>query len=132
MGSNHQYFIVSVVISLEMTDTINANGVNKPKSKLGGSHTTIIGGRAAKKIVSMLSQHPEIKKIIPSVITVKGKGNSGGMLTARVQRPDERGNLRLLLSRGTSFQELRLVTTVGSFTEGERIMEELNLLLLDD
>ncbi len=114
-----------------MTDTINTNGVNKPKSKLGGSHTTIIGGRTAKKIVSMLSQHSEIKKIIPSVITVKGKGNSGGMLSARVQRPDDRGNLRLLLSRGTSFQELRLVTTVGSFTEGERIMRELNLLLID-
>ncbi len=129
---NHHNFIVSADIPLEMTDTINANGVNKPKSKLGGSHSTIIGGRSGKKVVSMLSQHSEIKKIIPSVITVKGKGNSGGMLTARVQRPDDRGNLRLLLSRGTSFQELRLVTTVGSFTEGERIMEELNLLLIDD
>jgi len=129
---NHHYFIVSAVIPLEMTDTINANGVNKPKSKLGGSHTTIIGGRNGKKIVSLLSRHPDIKKIIPSVITVKGKGNSGGMLSARVQRPDDRGNLRLLLSHGTSFQELRLVTTVGTFTEGERIMKELNLLLLDD
>ncbi len=115
-----------------MTDTISSNGVRKPKSKLGGSHTTIIGGRNGKKIVSLVSQHPEIKKMIPSVVTVKGKGNSGGMLTARVQRPDARGNLRLLLSHGTSFQELRIVTNVGSFEEGERIMEEINSSLLDN
>lgn len=114
-----------------MSDTINNGEIYRPKSKLGGSHTTIIGGRNGKKIVSLISQHPEVKKIIPSVITVKGKSNSGGMLTARVQRPDDRGNLRLLLSHGTSFQELRLITTVGSFSEGERIMNELNSLLSD-
>ncbi|WP_094227962.1 DUF2103 domain-containing protein [Methanolobus psychrotolerans] len=115
-----------------MTDATGANGVHKSKSKIGGSHTTIIGGRNGKKIVSVLSQHPKVKKVIPSVITVKGKGNSGGMLTARVLRPDDRGNLRLLISHGTSFQELRIITTVGSFAEGKSIMEELNLLLLDE
>ncbi|WMW24578.1 DUF2103 domain-containing protein [Methanolobus sediminis] len=114
-----------------MTDTINSKGVHKPECKLGGSHTTIIGGRAGKKIVSMLSQHPSVKKVIPSVIAVKGKGNSGGKLTAKIQRPDDRGNLRLLLSHGTSFQELRIVTNVGSFEEGEDIMKELNSLLSD-
>jgi hypothetical protein len=115
-----------------MTDATDVNGANGHRSKLGGSHTTIIGGRIGKKIVSLLSRHPEVKKIIPSVITVKGKGNSGGMLNARVQRPDERCNLRLLISHGTSFQELRIITTVGSFEEGERIMEELNSLLVDE
>ncbi len=115
-----------------MTDTVNVKGPKNHGSKLGGSHTTIIGGRAGKKIVSLVGQHPEVKKIIPSVITVKGKANSGGMLSARIQRPDDRGNLRLLISHGTSFQELRLVTTVGSFGEGERIMEEINSLLFDD
>jgi hypothetical protein len=112
-----------------MTDTINSKGVRKPECKLGGSHTTIIGGRAGKKIVSLLSQHPSVKKVIPSVIAVKGKGNSGGKLTAKIQRPDDRGNLRLLLSHGTSFQELRIITNVGSFEEGENIMKELNSLL---
>lgn len=115
-----------------MSDTTGNKEISRPKSKLGGSHSTIIGGRAGKKIVSLVTRHPEVKKIIPSVITVKGKGNSGGMLTARVQRPDDRGNLRLLISHGTSFQELRLITTVGSFSDGERIMEELNSLLFDD
>ncbi|WP_340818781.1 DUF2103 domain-containing protein [Methanolobus sp. WCC4] len=112
-----------------MSDTIGSKEVSRPKSKLGGSHTTIIGGRTGKKVVSLVSRHPDVKKIIPSVIKVKGKGNSGGTLTARVLRPDDRGNLRLLISHGTSFQELRLVTTVGSFSDGERIMEEINSLL---
>ena len=98
-----------------------------PRNKLGGAHTTIIGGRAGKKLVKLVSQHPEIKKIIPSVISVKGM--AGGSLTGKVLRADARGNLRLLLSEGRSFQEIRLVTTVGTAEEGERIMDELNKIL---
>lgn len=108
------------------------NGLGKPKSKLGGSHTTIIGDRQGKKLVALVSQHPEVKKIIPSVITVKGKGNSGGILSAKVLRPDDRGNLRMLISHGTSSQELRIITTVGDAIEGERVMEELNSMLTSD
>ncbi|MDW7732022.1 MAG: DUF2103 domain-containing protein [Methanolobus sp.] len=108
------------------------NGLSKPKSKLGGSHTTIIGNRHGKKLVALVSQHPEVKKIIPSVITVKGKGNSGGILSAKVLRPDDRGNLRMLISHGTSSQELRIITTVGDAIEGERVMEELNSMLTSD
>jgi hypothetical protein len=115
-----------------MNAGIPAGPVDKPKSKLGGSHTTIIGERQGKKLVALISRHPEVKKIIPSVITVRGKGVSGGIITGKVQRPDERGNLRLLISCGTSFQELRLITTVGDLSEGERIMRELNAILKDD
>jgi hypothetical protein len=96
-------------------------------NKLGGTHTTIIGGRAGKKLVKSVSQHPEIKKVIPSVISVKGI--AGGTLAGKVLRADSRGNLRLLLSEGRSFQELRLVTTVGTAEEGDRIMNELNEIL---
>jgi hypothetical protein len=39
--------------------------------------------------------------------------------------------MRLLLSHGTSFQELRIITNVGSFEEGEEVMKELNSLLSD-
>lgn len=99
------------------------------KSKLGGSHTTIIGGRAGKKLVGLVSQHPEVKKIIPAVISVKG--TAGGKLYGKLLRADSRGNLRLLLSEGRSIQELRIVTTVGSAVEGERIAEELNQILED-
>ncbi|MGB9131530.1 MAG: DUF2103 domain-containing protein [Methanosarcina sp.] len=100
---------------------------NSSKNKLGGSHTTIIGRRAGKKLIKLVSQHPEIKKVIPSIISVKGI--AGGSLTGKVLRADSRGNLRLLISEGRSFQEIRLVTTVGTAEEGDRIMNELNEIL---
>ncbi len=102
------------------------------KKKLGGAHTTIIGERMGKKMVGIIVQHPKVKKIIPSVITVKGKSSPGGNISGKVLRPDERGNLRMLLSHGTSSQELRIVTTVGTPEEGELIMNELNAMLFDD
>ncbi len=113
-----------------MTESVEIShecGKNSLKSKLGGAHTTIIGGRTGKKLVRLVSQHPEIKKIIPSVISVKG--TAGGKLSGKVLRTDARGNLRMLLSEGRSFQELRLVTTVGTAEEGDRIMNELNEVL---
>ncbi|MDD3043152.1 MAG: DUF2103 domain-containing protein [Methanosarcinaceae archaeon] len=97
------------------------------KSKLGGAHTTIIGGRLGKKLVRLVSQHPEVKKIIPAVISVKG--TAGGKLSGKLLRADSRGNLRLLLSEGRSIQELRLVTTVGTAAEGERIVKELTAII---
>jgi len=111
----------------ENKSVANRNAQNSSGNKIGGTHTTIIGGRAGKKLVRLVSQHPEIKKVIPSVISVKGL--AGGNLTGKVLRSDSRGNLRLLLSEGRSFQEIRLVTTVGTVEEGDRIMNELNEIL---
>ncbi|MDQ1254069.1 MAG: hypothetical protein QG646_3289 [Euryarchaeota archaeon] len=108
----------------ENKSKINQSIKNSSRNKLGGAHTTVIGGRAGKKLIKLISQHPEIKKVIPSVISVKGI--AGGNLTGKVLRSDVRGNLRLLLSEGRSFQEIRLVTTVGTAEEGDRIMNELN------
>jgi hypothetical protein len=108
----------------EDKNNLQKNAQNSLKNKIGGAHTTIIGGRAGKKIVKLVSQHPEIKKVIPSIISVKG--TAGGSLTGKVLRADARGNLRLLLSEGRSFQEIRLVTTVGTAEEGDRIMNQLN------
>lgn len=112
---------------MENRSDLQENAQKPSKNKLGGSHTTIIGGRAGKKLVKLVSQHSEIKKVIPSVISVKG--TAGGSLTGKVLRSDARGNLRLLLSEGRSFQEIRLVTTVGTAEEGDRIMNELNEIL---
>lgn len=112
---------------MENRTNLQENAQNSSKNKLGGVHTTIIGGRAGKKLVKLVSQHPEVKKIIPTVISVKGI--AGGSLTGKVLRADARGNLRLLLSEGRSFQEIRLVTTVGTAEEGDRIMDELNEIL---
>lgn len=106
---------------------MNQDAQNSFQNKLGGAHTTIIGGRTGKKLIRLVSQHPEVKKIIPSVISIKGI--AGGNLTGKVLRSDARGNLRLLLSEGRSYQEIRLVTTVGTADEGERIMNELNEIL---
>lgn len=111
----------------ENKSNLEENEQSPPKNKLGGVHTTVIGGRAGKKLVKLISQHPEVKKVIPSVISVKGI--AGGSLTGKVLRADARGNLRLLLSEGRSFQEVRLVTTVGTAEEGDRIMNELNEML---
>lgn len=111
----------------ENKDIRNQNVQKSSRNKLGGTHTTIIGGRAGKKLIRLVSQHPDIKKVIPSVILVKGI--AGGNLTGKVLRSDTRGNLRLLLAEGRSFQEIRLVTTVGTAEEGDRIMNELNEIL---
>ena len=111
----------------ENKNSLQEKTQNLSKNKLGGSHTTIIGGRAGKKLIKLVSQHPEIKKVIPSVISVKGV--AGGKLAGKVLRTDARGNLRLLLSEGRSFQEVRLVTKVGTADEGDRIMNELNEIL---
>lgn len=112
-------------------DIRQCSTVVQPRNKLGGSHTTIIGGRHGKKLVQLISRHPEIKKIVPSVIIVRGKSNPGGLIVGKVLRSDERGNLRLLISHGTSSQELRIVTTVGEVESGERIMNELNRILIE-
>ncbi|WP_440952355.1 DUF2103 domain-containing protein [Methanococcoides sp. FTZ1] len=114
-----------------MEDKSIVNWETTLKAKLHGAHTTVIGERQGKKVLGIISQHEEVKSIIPSVITVKGKSSPGGNLTAKVLRPDERGNLRMLLSHGTSSQEIRIVTTVATHDEGERVMEELNALLFD-
>ncbi|MDD2614868.1 MAG: DUF2103 domain-containing protein [Methanosarcina sp.] len=111
----------------ENKTNLQENAQNSSKKKLGGAHTTVIGGRAGKKLVKLVSQHPEVKKVIPSVISVKG--TAGGNLTGKILRADARGNLRLLLSEGRSIQEIRLVTTVGTAEEGDRIMNELNEIL---
>jgi hypothetical protein len=119
--------VTGLTTMTENKSNLQENEQSYSKNKLGGAHTTIIGRRAGKKLIKLVSQHPEVKKIIPSVISVKGI--AGGSLTAKVLRADARGNLRLLLSEGRSFQEVRLVTTVGTAEEGDRIMDELNEIL---
>ncbi|MDR0767093.1 MAG: DUF2103 domain-containing protein [Methanosarcinales archaeon] len=94
------------------------------KSKLGGIHTTIIGDRKGRRIASLVASHASVKKLIPGVI--QSKGPSGGSFRAKVLRPDSRGNLRLLFTQGTSYQEIILVTTASDLAEGEAVSDELN------
>ena len=104
---------------------MTAKPVDFWKNKRGGVHTTIIGDRAGRRIASLVASDPRIKKIIPGIIQVKGP--SGGSFRAKVLRPDHRGNLRLLFTQGTSFQEIILVTTAADVSEGEMISDDLNL-----
>lgn len=97
------------------------------KNKLGGSHTTIIGGRIGEKAVRTVASHLSVKRIVPSVINVRGP--AGGRITAKILRPDARGNLRLLIQAGSASQELQVVTTLQSFEEGESLQDELNAML---
>lgn len=102
-----------------------------PADKIGGSHTTLIGGRDGMRAIRTVAEHGHVKKIIPGPIDASGKGSQGGFV-AKVTRSDTNGNLRLLLRDGSSVQENRVVTTAGDRETGERVREELNELLDDE
>ncbi|MFC7204466.1 DUF2103 domain-containing protein [Haloferax namakaokahaiae] len=121
---------VSTVLSqrgeraLEVVDT-------PPAEKLGGSHTTVIGGRQGRRAIGVVAGHPHVKKVIPGPIDAGGKGSQKG-LRAKVTRADDNGNVRLLLRDGSSVQENRLVTTAMNRETGERVRDDLNEALRED
>ena len=99
-----------------------------PAEKIGGSHTTLIGGRTGMRAIQTVAGHPHVKKVIPGPIDAGGKGSQSG-LRAKVTRADDGGNVRLLLRDGSSVQENRIVTTARDRETGERIREDLNDVL---
>jgi Predicted metal-binding protein len=96
-----------------------------PREKLGGRHTTLIGGRRGRAVIQLIAEHPHVKKIIPGPIDASG-GGSQVTLRAKVTRPDHNGNLRFILGDGTSVQENRIVTTASDRSSGERVRMDLN------
>jgi hypothetical protein len=96
-----------------------------PREKLGGRHTTLIGGRSGRTAVSTVAEHPHVKKIVPGPIDAGGRGSQSG-LRAKVTRADDNGNVRLLLRDGSSVQENRVVTTAMDRETGERVRDDLN------
>ncbi|WP_396610513.1 DUF2103 domain-containing protein [Haloferax sp. S1W] len=96
-----------------------------PAEKLGGSHTTLIGGREGRRAIGVVAGHPHVKKVIPGPIDAGGKGSQTG-LRAKVTRADGNGNVRLLLRDGSSVQENRIVTTAMNRETGERVRDDLN------
>jgi hypothetical protein len=93
--------------------------------KLGGRHTTLIGGRQGQTALEVVAGHPHVKKIIPGPIDAGGSGSRSG-LRAKATRADENGNVRLLVRDGSSVQENRVVTTARDRELGERVRADLN------
>jgi len=104
--------------SLEVVDT-------PPREKLGGSHSTLIGGREGRRAIGVVADHPHVKKIVPGPIDAGGTGSRTG-LRAKVTRADDNGNVRLLLRDGSSVQENRIVTTAMDRETGEFVRDDLN------
>jgi hypothetical protein len=93
--------------------------------KLGGAHSTLIGGRDGKRALEIVAEHPHVKKIIPGPIDAGGSGSRTG-LRAKATRADSNGNVRLLIRNGSSVQENRVVTTAGDRDLGEHVRADLN------
>ena len=93
--------------------------------KLGGAHSTVIGGRTGRNVLEVVAAHPHVKKIIPGPIDAGGSGSRTGV-RGKVTRADETGNVRLLLRDGSSVQENRIVTTAGNRERGERVRADIN------
>ena len=98
--------------------------------KLGGSHSTLIGGRDGRRAIETVADHPHVKKIIPGPIDAGGSGSQGGV-RAKATRADEHGNVRLLIRDGSSVQENRIVTTAGERELGEHVRADLNEALAE-
>jgi len=101
-----------------------------PAEKLGGSHSTLIGGREGQRAITEVAAHPNVKKVIPGPIDAGG-GSAEGGLHAKVTRAGTNGNVRLLLRDGSSVQENRVVTTAMDRETGERVRADLNEALQD-
>ena len=99
-----------------------------PREKLGGAHSTLVGGRAGRDVVALVADHPHVKKVIPGPIESGGRGSRTGV-RAKATRADSTGNVRVLLRDGSSVQEVRVVTTAADRTQGERVREDLNRAL---
>jgi hypothetical protein len=111
--------------SLKLEKKLKKVEVN-PDDKIGGAHSTIIGGREGRKLLHRLAKCEYVKKIVPGVIEGCG-ASSGGGVRLKLTRSDERGNLRAILIDGTSVQSILVITTASNREEGEFI----KLLLKD-
>ncbi|MCU4752330.1 DUF2103 domain-containing protein [Halobacteria archaeon AArc-curdl1] len=96
-----------------------------PAEKIGGSHTTLIGGRSGMQAIQTVAGHPHVKKVIPGPIDAGGTGSQSG-LRAKVTRADEGGNVRMLIRNGSSVQENHVVTTARERELGEVVRADLN------
>ena len=121
-----------VAAVLERRSDAELEVVEKPVAeKIGGAHSTLIGGRTGQRAVQTVAAHPNVKKVIPGPIDAGGSGSQTGT-RAKVTRADERGNSRLLIRDGSSIQENRVITTAEDRETGERVRDDLNEALAEE
>ncbi|MFB6228882.1 MAG: DUF2103 domain-containing protein [Halobacteriales archaeon] len=101
-----------------------------PAELIGGSHSTLVGGRSGERVIRTVAGHPHVKKVVPGPIDAGG--SAGGGVRAKVTRADENGNLRLLIRDGSSVQTNRVVTTAMDRNRGERVGDDLTEALAGD
>lgn len=101
-----------------------------PAEKLGGSHSTLIGGRDGQRAIQTVAGHPHVKKVIPGPIDAGGSGSRTGV-RAKATRAGADGNVRLLIRDGSSVQANRVVTTAGDRQLGEHVRADLNEALAE-
>lgn len=92
-----------------------------------GRHKTVIGDREGLKLIGVILSHSAVKRVIFGRIENKGSRTGHG-LRFKITRVDERGNIRAILSYGSSNQEIYIITTASTIEEGLRIAEELSKL----
>ncbi|MFB6103499.1 MAG: DUF2103 domain-containing protein [Halobacteriaceae archaeon] len=102
-----------------------------PSAKIGGTHSTLVGGRDGRAAVTAIAGHPHVKKVVPGPIE-SGNARAGGGVRAKATRADPNGNVRLILRDGSSVQENRVVTTAMDRETGEQVRTDLNEALADE
>jgi len=100
-----------------------------PGEKIGGTHSTLVGGRSGQRAIEAVATHPHVKKVVPGPIDAGGSSSVG--VSAKVTRADGNGNLRLLIRDGSSVQENRVVTTARDREFGARIRADINEALVE-
>ncbi|MDK2795215.1 MAG: hypothetical protein PWQ22_449 [Archaeoglobaceae archaeon] len=92
-----------------------------------GRHKTVIGDRDGLKLIGEILSHRAVKRVIFGRIETKG-ARTGHGLRFKITRVDEKGNIRAILSYGSSNQEIHIITTASTSEEGMKIAEELSKL----
>ncbi len=95
-----------------------------------GRHKTVIGGRDGLKLMGEILSHEKVSRVIFGRIENKGSRTGHGV-RFKITRVDERGNLRAILSHGSSNQEIHIITKASSREEGLKIAKELSDLFRD-
>ncbi|MCS7144226.1 MAG: DUF2103 domain-containing protein [Archaeoglobaceae archaeon] len=90
-----------------------------------GRHKTLIGDREGLKLIGEILSHKAVKRVIFGRIENKGSRTGHG-LRFKITRIDERGNIRAILSYGSSNQEIHIITTASGKEEGLKIAQELS------